>query len=311
MNPAYDFDDIDDYLHDRMSEADRRAFEQALESDPALVQQVEALRAETKVLQLMREDALFEQFAEWERESDEKKSAGGNPGNSNVVPLYRPWMIPLAAAAATGLVIAAIAFDWFGEKPAGPGMVDTPGVVQDSPAVQSPAPPLPETPEEVVQMPATKPPAQKPAPDPRYAALAGRYYAGGDGFSQTLMGGGDSGAKSRYREAVEYYEAKNFGAALGLLEQPDSTQLKQYLFLRAHTLYRLGRFDTALADFRAFRQFRFAAEKYDAQWGEALCLLQRMPATETALLALLHEMQADADHPYHRQANDLLKDLGK
>lgn len=80
MNPAYDFDDIDDYLHDRMSEADRRAFEQALESDPALVQQLEALRAETKVLQLMREDALLEQFAEWERESDEKKAPAVIPG---------------------------------------------------------------------------------------------------------------------------------------------------------------------------------------------------------------------------------------
>lgn len=308
MNPAYDFDDIDDYLHDRMSEADRKTFKQALETDAALAQQVEALRTEAHVLRLMREDALLDQFAEWAREEDEKKSAGGGgPDSAKIIPAYRQWMIPLAAAAAIALAIGAVAFGWFDEKKTDTGIVDKPGYPQDSPAVNIPVSPAPETPQQMVETPAIK----SPGSDSRYAQLATRYYAGGDEFAQTLMGAGDTVAKSRYEKAVELYEAKDFRAALRQLERPDSTQLKQYLFLRAHTLYRLGRFEAALADFRAFRQFRFAGEKYDAQWGEAICLLQQMPGTESTLLALLREMQADADHPYHQKAAGLLRDISK
>lgn len=73
MNPMYDFEDIDDYLHDRMGASDRQVFEQALETDADLAQRLEALRAEAKVLRLLRNEYLLEQFATWEAEDVEKK----------------------------------------------------------------------------------------------------------------------------------------------------------------------------------------------------------------------------------------------
>jgi anti-sigma factor RsiW len=69
MNKAYDFDDIDDYLHGRMSESDKSAFEEALKADPELERRVEALRAESQVFRLLRDDALLEQFGKWETET--------------------------------------------------------------------------------------------------------------------------------------------------------------------------------------------------------------------------------------------------
>ncbi|MFZ4477811.1 MAG: anti-sigma factor family protein [Saprospiraceae bacterium] len=80
MNLEYDFDDIDDYLQDRMSDADRAAFERALETNPELVQRVEVIKAEAKVLRLLRDEYLRNQFEDWGKEIVEKKHPVCFPG---------------------------------------------------------------------------------------------------------------------------------------------------------------------------------------------------------------------------------------
>ena len=69
MNTPYEFEDLNDYLQGRMSPSDKAAFEQALADDPTLQQRLEALRAESSVLQMLRREHLLLQLEQWSEES--------------------------------------------------------------------------------------------------------------------------------------------------------------------------------------------------------------------------------------------------
>lgn len=313
MNLHYDFDDIDDYVHDRMSASDRAAFEQALETDAELARRVEALRAEDKVLRMLRDEHLLAQFEAWDRAAAHEKKSGDGSGGAKLLFFPHNWMVPAAAAAVIGIVVASIAFDWFGWNNPSPGMTQTQPVLPDTPSTMPPAQQAPPDPEAIAVEQPPAPPAPQAVPktpsSDYYAQLSEKYHAGDRAFDETLMGGSGDNGKSRYKQAVELYEARRYREAVTLLEKPDSARLQPYLFLRAHTYYRLGRYQSALRDFRAFQQYQTSDYAYEAQWGEVLCLLRQMPATEAALRTLLQPMEADSDHPYHQQATDLLQDL--
>ena len=314
MNPHYDFDDIDDYVHDRMSTSDRAAFEQALESDAELARRVEALRAEDKILRMLRDEQLLTQFEAWDKEAADEKKTGTSSGGAKLLFFPRNWMAPAAAAAVLGMVAASIAFGWFERSPHQPGLSHTPVAPTDSLQTDRAPQQAPAPEEDVVAEQPSTPSAPQAQPIPAadfYADLAKRYHTGGDEFAEVLMGGNTDGNKSRYEQAVHLYENRRFQEALDLLQQPDSTRLQPYLFLRAHTYYRLGRYPSALRDFRAFRQFPISDYAYEAQWGEVLCLLRQMPTTEAALLHILRQMKSNDDHPYHQRASALLQDLGQ
>ncbi|MEQ1745626.1 MAG: hypothetical protein ABMA02_09380 [Saprospiraceae bacterium] len=307
MNPHFDFDDIDDYVHDRMSASDRTAFEQALETDAELARRVEALRAEGKVLRLLRDERLMAQFEAWDKEaaSEKKIETEAKP------PVFSNARMALVVAVLLGITVAAILFKWpgcFAEKPTETSPAPNSGKTETSPQ-QSPSDrqdvaqptPQPDTPQ-----PENK--NQSP-PSDRYAALAKRYYAGGDEFRETLSGRND-GEKSRLAQAVDLYEVGRYQEALPLLLQPDNVRLQEYLFLRAHTYYHLGRYPDALLDFRSFRQYEKSDYTYEAQWGEVLCLLHQMPASESDLRALLRPMISDIEHPYHKKAAGVVREIG-
>lgn len=305
MNPAYDYDDIDDYLHDRMSAADREAFEQALQSDPALVQQVEAFKAQEQTLQLLHDEYLLEQFEAWDKEEEEKKTATG----AKIMGGRWFWLIP--AAAAVTFVIAGIALDWFKTQPADQEIVsvETPKPLDST---ISPTAPVDE-PEQFADKPHTTPlPVQQPAKSPnksssRYAALDQLAYRDQD-FKGTLMGDVQEDTRTNYTEAVKLYSEDNYAGALQLLQQPDSAQLQQYLYLRAYTYYHLNRFAEAENDFRTFRNFRFAPHKYDAQWGEVFSLVKQLPeaGARERLETILQEMSREG-HPYRERAQALVE----
>lgn len=65
----YDFEDLEDYVLGRMSEADRAAFESELLSDPVLQRRVKALRAEQDILRTLRRQAMREKFGKWKAET--------------------------------------------------------------------------------------------------------------------------------------------------------------------------------------------------------------------------------------------------
>lgn len=312
MNPLYDFEDIDDYLNDRMSDSDRQAFELALQNDAALVQRVEALRAESKVLRLLRDEHLLGQFAEWESELDEKKTAsgGGSPDADFRVTSrnWRRWIIPAAAASVVGLALAGYFLGWF--DPEAPQMArqDPPPAEQpidtSKASQQTPVSPLPTPPE------APKP-DQEAIRRAQYAALGNEFYQDKD-FKGTLMGDGGDEPTSAYTLAVKSYEAKDYAKALTLLEKPDPAQLQQFNYLRAYTLFHLKRYAEAEQAFREFRNVRRSVYKFDAQWGEVFCLLKQLPspAAQKRLEGILTEME-DVDHPYHEKAGALRQKLPK
>ncbi|HAD11354.1 MAG TPA: hypothetical protein DCF33_02840, partial [Saprospirales bacterium] len=104
MNTPYEFEDLDDYLHGRMSPSDKAAFEQALADDPTLQQRLEALRAESSVLQMLRREHLLQQLEQWSEESaPEKKTDPEQVGSKTILP--RNLIIVLIA----GLLVVVIA----------------------------------------------------------------------------------------------------------------------------------------------------------------------------------------------------------
>ena len=79
MNPLYEFEDMEDYIHDRMSPSDRAAFEEALQSDAGLARRVEALRSESKVLRMLRNEHLLQQLNDWSAEGEAGKKQSRRP----------------------------------------------------------------------------------------------------------------------------------------------------------------------------------------------------------------------------------------
>lgn len=64
----YDFEDLEDYLLGKMSEADRRAFESTMQTDENLRLRVDALQKEKAVLRYLRRAALKEKMTRWRAE---------------------------------------------------------------------------------------------------------------------------------------------------------------------------------------------------------------------------------------------------
>lgn len=318
MNPMYDFEDIDDYLHDRMGASDRQVFEQALETDADLAQRLEALRAEAKVLRLLRNEYLLEQFATWETEDVEKKTTeaaiASTPGAAKVIPFYRrQWFVLAAAASLAGIVVAGIAFGWFDFNAAPIEVVKTDPVEhRDTTATQMPMPPL----ENKEVMAEKTPPTNKQVPQPpqvipSYAALAREAYMDED-FNGTLMGAGDDEeTEDNYTKAVKRYGEKKYADALALLIKLDSSQLQENLYLRGYVYYHLQKYEKAEQDFRVFRSFRVSDRKVDALWCEVFCLVPQLPASRNRLDAVLQEIIAKPGHAYYKRAVALQRALEK
>lgn len=314
MNPAYDFEDIEDYLEDRMSESDRQAFEQALETDPSLVQRVAALKAEPKVLRLLRDEHLLDQFAAWDKEETEKKTAvtsSAPSGGGKVAPFNRQWWLPLAAAASlAGVITAGIIFGWYEPgngtrevvKTEPPGIVDTAKLPVEQPVEQ-------ETVAETAPDPSQKPGTEKDAEF--YAALAAGARLEAD-FEETLMGAGDDEEPAdNYTKAIQLYGEKRFKEALRLLEKAAGDQEDQYLYLRGHVYFQLKQYNKAERDFHEIRKFPVSGRKIDAVWCEAVCQVHQLPGSRKRLDAALQEIMAKPGHHYFNDAAKLKQALEK
>lgn len=293
MNPLYEFDDMADYLEGRMSESDRRAFEQALQADAELARRLEALQSEVQVNRLLREEYLLEQFAEWEREEHSALEIPSKPGVMGKIVAYRSWIIPAGIAATViVLVCAGLFFHWFDAQtpqpaitgaqreqdtlPNAPSVTLHPGGMGDTASAQT-----------------AKQRSNAVRHAAFYAALADSAYIDED-FSQALMGA-DSPAdiSGRYARAAGLYTSGRYREALKLLEKPEQNQLEEFLYLRGYTYYHLKQYDKAEADFRAFRRFPVSDRKLDAQWCEVFCMIRQLPASRERLDTLLTQLQSN------------------
>lgn len=293
MDKQYTSADIDAYLSGQMDEAARSRFEAALNDDAQLAEQVDTFRAEKAVFQLMEKEALLDQLQAWDEEEKER-------------PATKPfkWILLVVILALLG----ALAFYLFSEPPPPPPPEDTPqqptqeiqGEQIDTSLEQSP-PSLPTT----VQAPPPSPPIA--ALD--YSELAANYYRQAP-FADQLKRSVNLADTSNFQRAQQYYQNNDFAEALQILNAPDSTQLRKYLYLRAHTHYQLRQYPAAQRDFAAFREFRISNRKKDAAWGEVLSLLQQMPQSRPQLYAALEEIiTQESSGPYGPQAQELLNTL--
>jgi hypothetical protein len=296
----YDFEDIDDYLNDRMSAPDRTAFEHALATDPDLVERVDALRAEGKVFRLLRDEQLLTKFSAWEKEREDDVITG-NWNWIKRIGLQKFWWL---FAGLTGLAVVGIIVYKTVIKPQ-----NTTPDGQNAPLSQPPSnQPI------VRQAPDTTIPPDKsigPNPKLRYEALTTLVYKDHT-FKTVPMGQGQEVKETDYIKAVQLYESRQYASALKLLQTVDTVQKLQYLLLRAYTRYHLQQYVEAERDFRVIRESNSPFLIYDAQWGEVFCLVRQLPSVSARkrLDAHLKDM-AHVDHPYHKDAAILEKALKK
>ncbi|MBN8680325.1 MAG: hypothetical protein J0M29_19015 [Chitinophagales bacterium] len=299
MNTPYEFEDLDDYLNDRMSASDKAAFEQTLTNDPALQQRLDALRAESSVLQLLRREHLLQQFEQWSDESvPEKKTDPVQVGRKTISSRNLIIIALIALLLAIGIAI----------------MIKNSGV-EDTPSNNQPSTPPAQLVDTLKNTPVQEPIAQETPKEelPKvdnaaYAALAANAYVEED-FSQTLMGGGGDDAESRYEQAVDFYGKKQYKKALDLLKNPDKQLEQEYLYLRGYTYYHLGQYAKAEQDFKAFRNFTNSDRKLDAVWCEVFCLVKQLPGSISRLEKVLNEIIANPKHPYFDRAQQLKSKL--
>lgn len=317
MNRPYDFEDIEDYLNGKMSDADHIEFEKTLADDADLATKVNAARSEAKLLRMLRDEALLNQFETWEKQlaAPAMPDSGHVASNETSARISR-WKLLLAVGIlAAGLWILGIYRGWFGDRNIVPA--DNQTVPQDTVTILDPIPGFeqkrPIAGEQYPIIPKEKSPLEEENQPQRpvqneFLALADHNEIETGAFGGVRSDG--STELTRYEQAAGFYNDKKYRQALKLLQEPDSTQLQQFLYLRAYTYYKVGLFDLAGEDFRAFRQFRFAQKKYDAQWGEILCLLRTMPKSKAALLTVLDEIIAVETHTHRDKALELKKALG-
>lgn len=307
MNPMYEFEDIEDYLHNRMSASDRQAFEQALATDPALAQRLEALEAESKVMRLLRNEYLLEQFADWEKEDAEKKNTDSPDSPSGSTRASRPWILLVLLAFLGAIISVGVWRGWF----SAPTASERPPVqLQDTLKLQAPVQNVPIAETTPVVTPNTTP---NPTPDKDaalYAALATETYREED-FNDVLMGAGDDeDTANNYTNAVKLYTEKRYKEALKLLQQPPvKGQKEETLFLRGYTQYQLGQYAKAEQDFRASQNGGNFSRKIEASWCEVFSMAKQLPASRKRLDVALQAILANPKHHYYKDALKLKQDL--
>lgn len=270
---------IERYLLGELPEAELAAFENALQSDAALVKSVAQHREIMDRLDALR--------------LRKKVKASMEPSSARIVPMYADrnfW----AMAASLILISAAI---WFFNQP---NRTSTQMVKND--------------PETITSDTFRTPPNVIPVPKPNEAvpdktiekgaqliALAREFH---EQPSQTLVRGaaqpeGDSSPKTTVQKAADAFYAKNYRLAADLLK--DDIQVRQddsARYLRANARFNTGKFAGAAKDFDALKDsFQF---NHEARWNFVLCqfAMGKMEKAQT----LLAQMIKEQDFPFRDKA---------
>ncbi|MEI6409148.1 MAG: hypothetical protein WCR52_07190 [Bacteroidota bacterium] len=309
MNGLYDYDDIEDYLEDRMSESDRIAFEQALKTDQDLIKRVNVVRAEAIVQRMMRDEYIMGQFEAWDKEAAEKKTDFSSPGQDGVdtASAYKKRLIPIAIGL---LFLVGIAAFYFSQRQTAPIAPVNQSVQPVKPDTASRLPNHAKSPTDSSLIASQNAPLKnkgvpKSNPDNAvafYDALAKETYREGN-LGGTLLGGGNENSISDpYDKALQMYKDKKYSAALPLLMHPTKEQESDYFYLRGYIYYHLGQYRKAEQDFHAFRGMKYSNHKIDAEWREVFCMVRQLPGARKRLDAALEEITADQEHNYYKEA---------
>lgn len=302
MNTQYEFEDLEDYLSNRMSSSDRASFEQVLETDEVLQRRLEALQAESKVLRLLRKEYLLNQLETW---SEEKAQSPGQtshtPSDATTRTVSSKWKFWLLLAL-LGLLLGyfGIKKAWSDKNQDTPLILEKPILTPDTIRMQQQAPVAQENLQALEKQVAPN----TPTPNLDYKALAASTYVEED-FSPTLMGADGDQTPSAYDKAVRFYEEMAYKKALIQLENPKKGQEPEYQYLRGYVYYQMGQYAQAEKEFRAFRNMQNSDRQLDAVWCEVFCLTRQLPAARNRLNLVLEEITANPQHAYYARAKAL------
>lgn len=278
-----DFEDLEDYVLERMSEPDRAAFESAMKADDALRRRVEALRKEKEVLYYLRRAVLKEKMAAWRAEQPRAETPPATPSRDRRRTM---WLLAMALG-------AVLIFIWLWY------------LRFQRPAVQESSLPAPEFPAVVPDTPAQVPPANAesnklpPPSAPQAGVWPENWQKWGDQAYTTLLEKDVlMGAPSErdIADSIMTLAAQNrLDDAFRLAYSLDTTQSAAQLHL-AHITFLKRDYATAahwygrLKDNPGNARFRL-----DAQLNEIACYVYLLPKSTPVLLDLMRPVMERPD----------------
>lgn len=279
------------YLKGKLSGSELENFKKMLADDPDLAHKVDLRRTEMAASELL--------IAEQTRRLFEDLRKTRPSGNA----FFRSW--PIWAIIAGVLLIATIGFIYRKTTPR-----DTPGEkpmpqAETSNPTSTPLPGPPPTP----AVAESEKPMKNSKPLTDYFALARQRLPAPQmsGLRQSMP----NSDLSILQQAQLAYASGRYRQTLDLLSQTDSLQQQSAIFLRAHTLFQMHRFDGAGKQFMQLIALKSLQFRYQSEWGLLMCRLADYTNREKETRQQLNEILSNPDHPYFEQAQKLKQRLDK
>ncbi|MBX2889482.1 MAG: hypothetical protein KF734_01020 [Saprospiraceae bacterium] len=292
MNNLYDDQLLDDYLLDRLGEAERRQVEERAARDADFAAEIALRRAIIEGTERAGEQNLKEKIAALDAALEREGFF------SQTQPVSRKvWVRRLSWAAAVALLLSAGLWRWLQDRPRTSDQVAVSPPSHDT--QQDNIPRLADT----VLPPSAQ--SSTDASEKRFSALVkAAYSATAPNFSGVRSAGRPS---SVVEQASAAYENHDFRRALQLLDTlPTSApNYWQAAEIRAHALFHLDEIKRATALFSEIAKSRQLPFSERAQWFLLICYGKDYSKQKNAFQTLANEIMADPEHPYFAQTQDL------
>ena len=258
------FEQIERYLAGELPEAERNAFEAALQQDAALAEEVALQRALRQSLGNPRRRQLLDALSEVAEQPEQRQ------------PLALSWVAGFrwAAAAAALLALAAVSTWWYQQQ-----RPDAPPVAQHTTPPPPAAPNAGQTgvqaPTQTTPAPVTPAVSQEPAPDRLALADRAAFAANPalDPMAGTFVRGGDQGVSLAVPKNDAVFKQKNGRIQLALSgKSTDLTALELRIFNNREADFAAGkslyRFELPVQDqaFSLNKSLQLAPGRYYAVW---------------------------------------------
>ncbi len=283
------YEQIENYLHNRLSPEARQRFESDMLADPGLAEQVALHR---DMLDAIPSQDVID-LRRLMTESYKAEFGDNTKKDENSRPFTTGRQVRIIVVAITLLILLAAGIWWMQCKPAVEVVKDPPSVIIDTLS------------EPVSQDTLPVPPKQNVSPVPaakNYASIVQKIYRESPYASGNLMGTGNDPDETTLQKASEAYAKNQFKETFDLLQTLPREGHTEALKLRAHSLFRLGRYTRAAADFMELsKSFSYGS---DAEWHLLLCHAALLPKTQKEYDTLLKKVGA-AGHPFEKKAHEL------
>lgn len=292
------YDKIEDYIKGRLPEAERKAFESEMASNPDLAEEV-ALHEEMMQASGEPEIADFRKMMEGIlAETPQPRSSKWNK--------KQWWFIGLS------LFLAVVAIGTWKLSDRFPPAKPVPPAAK-SPEENTEPPVPPEVPIAKGKEGKPEPPKQKPGKraspedmDSPYVAIATNLYNQQPYEIRLRNIASSSQEETLLQKAEQAYRDSSYVEVIQLLAKPVEGYASESFKLRAHTYFRTGQFARAAENFQPLRTGRY---KYDAEWYLLLCYLAQLPATKLQFDELAEQIIKVETHSFRVKTLNLLETL--